>query len=83
MYNGRLHYRSEFATMVFKALIVVMLILIVGSLFSALFYMYKDQGKNKRTVKALTFRIGLSIALFVMVMAAFYFGLIPGGNQFK
>lgn len=69
--------------MLFKALIIVMLILIVGSLFSALFYMYKGEGKNQRTVQALTFRIGLSIALFVLVMAAFYFGFIPGGTQFK
>lgn len=68
--------------MVFKTFVVVMLLLIVGSLFSALFYMYKDQGRDKRTVKALTVRIVLSISLFVLVLAAFYFGLIPG-SQFK
>ena len=66
--------------MLIKIIIVVMLALIVGSLFSALFFMYKDQGRNKRTVKALTVRISLSIALFVLLMAAFYFGLIPGAH---
>lgn len=66
--------------MLLKVVIVVMLALIVGSLFSALFFMYKDQGANKRTAKALTVRIALSIALFILVMTAFYFGLIPGAQ---
>lgn len=66
--------------MAIKIVIVLMLGLIVASLFSALVYMYKDQGRNKRTVKALTLRIVLSISLFVLLMAAFYFGLIPGAQ---
>ena len=32
----------------------------------------------KRMVKALALRVGLSVALFVMLMAGYYFGLIPG-----
>ncbi len=67
--------------MIFRTLVVVMLLFIVGSLFSALWFMYKDQGRNKRTVKALTVRIVLSISLFIMVMVAFYFGWIDG-NRF-
>jgi hypothetical protein len=54
-----------------------MLLLIVGSLFSALTFLYKDDGKGERTVKALTLRISLSIALFIFLMLGFYFGLIP------
>lgn len=61
-----------------KIFVLVMLALIVGSLFSALWFMYKDTGRNKRTVKALTARIILSISLFVFLLAAFYLGLIPG-----
>lgn len=64
--------------MLVKLIIIAVLLAIVGSLFSALYYMYKDTGRNKRTVKALTARIVLSISLFVFLMAAFYFGLIPG-----
>lgn len=66
--------------MIFKMLIVIMLILIVGSLFSALWFMFNDKGRDKRTVKALTVRIALSISLFIMVMVAFYFGWIDGAH---
>jgi Protein of unknown function (DUF2909) len=54
-----------------------MLLLIVGSLFSALTFLYKDDGKGERTVRALTLRISLSIALFIFLMLGFYFGIIP------
>jgi len=54
-----------------------MLILIVGSLFSALTFLYKDGGKGERTAKALTIRISLSIVLFICLMLGFYFGIIP------
>jgi uncharacterized membrane-anchored protein len=67
--------------MLIKTIIVVMLLLIVGSLFSALWFMYRDRGRDKRTVKALTVRIVLSISLFLFLMAAFYFGLIPPLRQ--
>lgn len=67
--------------MLIKTIVIIMLLLIVGSLFSALFFMYRDQGRDKRTVKALTVRIVLSITLFIFLMAAFYFGLIPPLRQ--
>jgi hypothetical protein len=63
--------------MFFKIIVITVLVLIVASLFSALVFMYKDKGSNKRTVQALTVRIILSIALFLFLMAAFYFGFIP------
>lgn len=63
--------------MLVKIIIIVMLLLIVGSLFSALTFLYKDNGQGERTVKALTVRISLSIALFVFLMLGFYFGIIP------
>jgi len=62
---------------VIKTVIILMLIAIVGSLFSGLLYMFKDQGNSDRMVKALTLRIGLSITLFLLLLAGFYFGLIP------
>lgn len=67
--------------MLIKAIIIVMLLLILSSLFSALFFMYSDKGPNKRTVKALTVRIVLSMSLFLFLMIAFYFGLIPPVRQ--
>jgi hypothetical protein len=63
--------------MLVKIVVIVMLLLIVGSLFSALTFLYKDNGQGERTVKALTLRISLSIILFIFLMLSFYFGLIP------
>jgi len=64
-----------------KLLVVLLLLAIVGSLLSGLFYLYRDRGAGERTVRALTLRIGLSIALFLVLLAGFRFGLIPGYTQ--
>lgn len=62
--------------MLIKILIVVTLIVIVGSLFSALFYLMKDKGTSTRTARALTIRISLSIILFALLMLGYFFGVI-------
>ena len=64
----------------FKFIIVLMLIAVIGSLFSGLFFLYRDRSGD-RLVKALTLRIGLSIAVFVVLLLSFRFGLIPGHVQ--
>ena len=60
-----------------KTVVVSMLFLVVASLFSALFFMYRDKGNSKRMVYALTIRILLSIAIFAILVGSYYFGLIP------
>ena len=55
-----------------------MLVLIVASLASAAVFMFRDRSGSKRMVKALALRVGLSLALFLTLMAGYYFGLIPG-----
>lgn len=67
--------------MLVKIIIIVFLILIIGSLFSALTFLYKDNGKGTRTVRALTIRVLLSIFLFILLMLGFYFGIIPAKGQ--
>ena len=62
--------------MLTKIFIVAVFLMIVASLFSALLFFYKDKGASKRTVKALTVRISLSILLFVLLLVGYYFGLI-------
>lgn len=62
--------------MLIKLAIVFVLILIVGSLFSALFFLAKDKGASERTAKALTVRVTLSILLFIGLMLAYATGLI-------
>lgn len=60
-----------------RVIIIIFLLLIVGSLVSALYYLVKDKGGSDRTVKALTVRVALSVTLFLLLMAGFYFGIIP------
>lgn len=60
-----------------KIVVLLFIALIILSLGSALFYLVKDKGQSDRTVKALTIRISLSIFLFVMLMASYYFGWVP------
>ena len=61
-----------------RYVVILMLILIVGSLFSGLYFVMHDKGDPKRAVKALAIRVGLSVTLFLILMASYYFGLIPG-----
>jgi hypothetical protein len=60
----------------FKILAVLTLLLILSALFSGLYYMMKDKGQSDRVVKALTWRIGLSVALFALLMIGAATGLI-------
>ena len=60
-----------------KLLVVVLLFLVLISLFSALFFMYRDKGNSRRMVTALTLRIVLSVAIFLILIGSYYFGLIP------
>lgn len=60
-----------------KLVIIAFLVVIVGSLASALFYLMRDKGGSDRTVKALTVRVALSLTLFLILMLGYYFGLIP------
>lgn len=62
--------------MLTKIFIILMLLLILASLFSALFYMFRDKGQGDRTAKALTVRISLSIGLFILLLVAYKLGFI-------
>jgi hypothetical protein len=62
--------------MFIKYLIVALLIAIVISLGSGLYFLLTDKGGSKRMVNSLTVRIGLSVALFVLLFIAWYFDLI-------
>ncbi len=62
--------------MLIKVIIVLIMLAIVYSLFSGLYFLVKDQGKSKRTVNSLSWRIGLSIGLFLLLIIAMATGLI-------
>jgi hypothetical protein len=57
-----------------RYVVIAVLLLIVASLGSAMFFMMRDRGGSKRMVKALAIRVGLSVGLFVCLMAGYYFG---------
>ena len=64
-----------------KIVIILFLILILGSLASALYFLVTDRGGSDRMVKALTVRITLSVVLFALLILGFYFGFITGKIQ--
>ena len=69
--------RFRHARELMKILVILFLVAILASLGSALFFMVRDQGKSKRTVKALALRVALSLMLFILLIAGHYFGWIP------
>lgn len=62
--------------MLAKILIVVIFLGIVASMGSALIFLVKDRGQSDRTLKALTVRIAISVALFVLLFVLWSLGLI-------
>ncbi|MCG8466011.1 MAG: twin transmembrane helix small protein [Xanthomonadales bacterium] len=64
----------------YKLIIFLFLAAILYSLGSGFYFMMKDKGESDRLVRSLTWRIGLSLALFLMLFAAFKLGYIqPNG----
>jgi hypothetical protein len=59
-----------------KIVVAIAFILIIGSLFSALLFLMRDKGKSNRTVQALTWRVGLSVCLFLMILLLYKLGYI-------
>jgi hypothetical protein len=53
-----------------KLLVILILGGIIASLGSGLFYLVSDRDGSGRLVKALTWRIGLSVALFILLIVA-------------
>ena len=59
-----------------KIIVALAFILILSSLGVALFFMMRDKGKRNKTVNALAMRVGLSITLFLLLLAAYKMGWI-------
>ncbi len=67
-----------------RPLVIILLIAIVVSLGSALRHLSRGGGEeeSRKMARALTIRISLSLALFVLLLIAWYLGLIaPHGLQ--
>lgn len=59
---------------VYKCALVVVLLVVLFSLGQALYFMMTDKDGGKRTVWALTRRIGLSVVLILMVIFGIWMG---------
>lgn len=59
-----------------RLIIILVLIAILGSLFSGMYFMLKDRGRSARNIKALSLRIGLSLLLFALLIVAYLTGII-------
>jgi len=59
-----------------RVAVIVVLVAIVASLGVALYHLATDSGESKKLVHSLTVRIVLSVALFLLLMLAWRFGLI-------
>ncbi|MCZ8130206.1 MAG: twin transmembrane helix small protein [Steroidobacteraceae bacterium] len=60
----------------FRLFVVVVLIAILISLGSALFHLSTGKGDSGKMVRALTWRIGLSVGLFLLLLFAWSQGWI-------
>ena len=64
-----------------KVIIILFLLAIGWSLVSAFWFLIKDKGEGDRTVWRLTWRIGLSLVLFVFLYLSFLFGWIEPSSR--
>jgi len=60
----------------FKIFIVVLLFTVIFSLGNALYHLVNNKGNSDRVVKSLTWRIGLSVGIFILLLVGQALGLI-------
>ncbi|MBK1851490.1 MULTISPECIES: twin transmembrane helix small protein [unclassified Marinobacter] len=57
-----------------KALIVFLMLAVIFSLFSGLFFLIKDGGKTNRVVTSLAVRVTLSVLLLTVILLSLWQG---------
>ena len=62
--------------LLFKLIIVILLLFIVGSLFTALYFLIKDPDSSASVVKSLAIRISLSLFLLALIFVGAQLGVI-------
>jgi succinate dehydrogenase/fumarate reductase cytochrome b subunit len=66
--------RNDHVETIYKYALVILLLVVLFNLGQALYFMMTDKGQSKRTVWALTRRIGLSLVLIAMVALGIFMG---------
>ncbi len=62
--------------MLVKLAVIALLLVIIGSLGSSLYFIMNDKDDSTRGVKALSWRIGLSVGAFLLLMVGAFTGVI-------
>lgn len=62
--------------MLSKVLIIGAFLVILYTLVSSFYFLVKDSGEGERTVRRLTWRVGLSLGMVILLWAAFQLGWI-------
>ncbi|HDZ38604.1 MAG TPA: twin transmembrane helix small protein [Marinobacter sp.] len=57
-----------------KALIIFLMLAVIFSLFSGLFFLIKDGGKTNRVVNSLAVRVTLSVLLLIVILLSLWQG---------
>jgi heme/copper-type cytochrome/quinol oxidase subunit 4 len=63
-----------------RILILILLLAVIASLFSGLYFVYKDKGSTNRAVISLTIRIALSVTVFLLLLGAYWLGWMEQGR---
>jgi len=65
-------------SIVFKLPAIVLMVLTAGVLFEALYFLSRDHGDidKTRVARALSIRVSLALALFVMLIGGAFVGLV-------
>lgn len=62
--------------LIYKIIVVLLFVAVIVSLTSGMFFLVHDEGDTNRTVKSLTIRISLSIALFLVLIIGYFTNII-------
>lgn len=57
--------------MITKIIVIAIMVTILCALASSLIFLVRDKGNSKRSLTALTWRISLSLLLFLFLLLAF------------
>ncbi|AFP29002.1 MULTISPECIES: twin transmembrane helix small protein [Marinobacter] len=57
-----------------KTLIVTLLLAVIVSLFSGLFFLIRDGGKTNRVINSLALRVALSVLLLLVILLSLWQG---------
>ena len=68
-------------TIAIKIGVAIAMLAILASLFSGAFFLVRDDSGSRRVVRALSWRIGLSVGLFALILILVLTGVIEPNSH--